>query len=572
MEGNNSTFSRFGLFQSILPIERKQALKDALAGFQLAAMNIPQALGYTKIAGTTVVSGFYTLLVPLLAFAALGSSRFLVVAADSATAAILAGGLSGLAPIASPHYMALASGVALLTSISLLLARVLKLGFLADFLSQTVLVGFLTGVGFQVGIAMLGGMLGLQIESRLTTLQFVEVVRGLPHIHLLTAFISLLVVVTVFASAHWAPKLPGPLIAVLATIAASQHWNLAGRGVQTVGPVAGGLPLLGLPRVELHEIPHLVAVAGSCFVMIIAQSAATARFYAARHQQLLNENNDLIGLSAANAGAALTGTFVVNGSPTQTAMVESSGGRSQIAQVSTAIVVAIVLLFLAKPFQYLPHCVLAAIVFFIAVRLIDVRGLKDIQRESRGEFTLALITAAIVVFVGVEQGILLAMVLSLLRVVRHSYRPQTGVLVATTGGVWRLMPPTEGTMTEPGLAIYRFGASLFYANAGRFSEDLHRIVGAGIPPIQWVVVDAEAITNVDYTAARMLRQLKCYLSEHGVTLAFARVDASLHEDLVRHRLIDTVSAEFIFARLHDALAAFSRKEKSGAQAHGQVES
>jgi MFS superfamily sulfate permease-like transporter len=409
MNGNTSVASRFGQFKGILPIQHKQTLKNAAAGFQLAAMNIPQALGYTKIAGTPVVTGFYTLLLPLLAFAALGSSRYLVVAADSATAAILAGGLSRLAPIASPHYMALASMVALLTAGFLLLARVFKLGFLADFLSQIVLVGFLTGVGFQVGIAELGEMLGLQIQSRRTVIQLIEVIRDLPQTHLLTATISIVIVLTIFVSARFAPKLPGPLIAVVAAMA-SEMWNFAGRGVDIVGLVAGGLPHIGLPDVQGHEILRLIGLSFSCFVMIVAQSAATARFYAARHQQQLDEDSDLVGLSAANATAALSGTFVVNGSPTQTAMVEGSGGSSQLAQVSTAIVVALVLLFLTQPLQYLPHCVLGSIVFFIAVRLIDIRGLKDIRRESQAEFGLAVITAAIVVFVGVEQGILVAMV------------------------------------------------------------------------------------------------------------------------------------------------------------------
>ena len=174
----------------------------------------------------------------------------------------------------------------------------------------------------------------------------------------------------------------------------------------------------------------LMGISGSCFVMIVAQSAATARFYAARHHQRLDENDDLVGLAAANAVAGLSGTFVVNGSPTQTAMVESSGGRSQLAQISTAVVVALVLLFLTKPLQFLPRCVLGSIVFVIAVKLIDLRGLASIRRESPGEFVLAVITAAVVVLVGVEQGIILAMVLSLLRIVKHTYRPHTGVLVA----------------------------------------------------------------------------------------------------------------------------------------------
>ena len=327
------TTTRFGLLQGLLPIRPKQTVKDGLVGFQLAAMNIPQSLGYTKIAGTPVITGFYTLLLPPLAFAVFGSSRYLVVAADSATAAILAGGLAGMAAPASAQYVALASTVALLTAIFLLIARILKLGFLADFLSQTVLVGFLTGVGFQVSIAVLGEMLGLEVASHRTVLELLELVRNFSHAHLPTTLISAVVVTGVFAAHRFAPKVPGPLLAVVGIVAASATWDFASHGIAVVGPVAGGLPHLGLPQIPSRDILHLIGIAGSCFVMIVTQSAATARFYASRHQQQLDEDADLVGLSAANAAAALSGTFVVNGSPTQTAMVESSGGQSQIAQV-----------------------------------------------------------------------------------------------------------------------------------------------------------------------------------------------------------------------------------------------
>src|ERR1700735_1176818 len=232
------------LFQGIRPVTRAGAARDALAGFQLAPMNIPQALGYTKIAGMPVVAGFYTLLLPLLAFAVFGSSRYLVVAADSATASILAGKLATMAPIASARYVALASTVALLTAGFLLLARVLKLGFLADFLSQTVLTGFLTGVGFQVGIAVLAGMVGLEVHSNRTVGQLLEIFRSLSRIHLPTVAISALVVTGVFALSRFAPKVPGSLLAVGGAIAASANWDLAGHGIALIGAVVGGRPHL----------------------------------------------------------------------------------------------------------------------------------------------------------------------------------------------------------------------------------------------------------------------------------------------------------------------------------------
>jgi SulP family sulfate permease len=554
-EKQNRFMGRLPLFQGLRPFQWSAVSKNLLAGFTLAAMNIPQSLGYTRIAGTPIVTGLYTLLLPLVAFSLFGSSRFLVVAADSATAAILAGGLARLAPIASPHYVALAGLVALLTSIFLLLARLLKLGYLADFLSQTVLLGFLTGVGFQVGIAVLGEMLGINIHSRRTPLQFLEVLRSLRDAHLLTMGISFAVVVCILLFHRVAPKLPGSLFAVAGAIVASAMFHWAQRGVAILGPVPGGLPHWGFQDLSWRDAEKLIPVSLSCFVMIVAQSAATSRAYASRHHQQLDENSDLVGLSAANAAAAFSGTFVVNGSPTQTAMVESSGGTNQMAHLATAGIVALVLLFLTAPLQFLPQCVLGAVVFTIALRLVDLRALRAIRRESPGEFALAVTTATVVVFVGVEQGILLAMILSLFRIVHHSYRPHTAVLKETRNGIWSLNPVVPGAITEPGLVCYRFGAPLFYANANHFSEEVRMLATSASSPLHWLIVDAGAITNVDFSAARVVCEIQKDLAAQGTGLVFAHVQSDLKPDLDRHHLTEAIGAARIFDSLREALGA-----------------
>lgn len=549
------------LFQGTRPFKPAAALRDAFAGFTLAAMNIPQALGYTKIAGMPVVTGLYSLLLPLVGFAAFGSSRYLVVSADSATAAIFAGGVSGQAPPASARYIALAGAVALLTAAFLLVARLLKLGFIADFLSQTVLVGFLTGVGFQVGIAVLGEMLGVEISASRTLLQLAQVCRRLPEVHVPTLIVSTVVVGVLLLFRRFAPTVPGPFIAVVGAMAASFMWNFGGRGISLVGPVAGGLPHLWPPAVSWRELWSLWHVAASCTIMIITQSAATARVYAARHRQQLDANADLEGLSAANALASFSGTFVVNGSPTQTAMVESAGAQGQVAQLATAAIVALVLLFLTRPLEYLPRCVLGALVFMIAIRLIKLPTLLAIRRESPGEFALALTTAVVVVAAGVEQGILLAMILSLLRIVSHSYHPHTGVMVLNEYGTWTLKPVASGVMTKPGLVMYGFGATLYYANANRFEEEVTFIVGTPPSKVLWLIVDGEAITNLDYSASRMLRELQQNLSSGGTQLGFARVRGDLTADFARHHVTDFIDPSMIFNRLHDALAAFEKLER-----------
>jgi high affinity sulfate transporter 1 len=553
--GGNRIANRFSILQGLRPFQWSEVSKNLLAGVTLAALNIPQSLGYTKIAGMPVITGLYTLLLPLVAFSIFGSSRYLVVAADSATAAILASSLIGLAPIASPRYVALAGLVALLTGIFLILARLLNLGFFADFLSQTVLLGFLVGVGFQVGIAVLGEMLGIDVRSRHSPGQILEVLRSLSHAHLLTVEISFAVVAAIVLCHRVAPKFPGTLLAVAGTVAASAIFHWAEHGVAVLGPVPAGLPHLGLPDLRWKDVETLVPVAGSCLLMIAAQSAATSRAYATRHHQELDENADLVGLAAANAAAAFSGTFVVNGSPTQTAMVESSGGTNQMAQLSTAGVVVLVLLFLTGPLQFLPQCVLGAVVFTIAMRLIDLRSLRAIRRESPGEFMLAVTTAAVVVFVGVEQGILLAMCLSLLRIVHQSYRPHTAVLEQTDEGVWELDPVVPGAVTEPGLVLYRFSAPLYYANANRFSEETRMLATSAPSPLHWLIVDAGAITHVDFTAARVVCELQKDLAAQGTGLVFAHVQSDLKPDLDRHHLTETIGPDRIFDSLHEAVAA-----------------
>jgi len=541
------------MFRRVRNFDRANAAHDATAGVEMAAMSIPQSLGYASIAGMPAVTGFYTLLLPLIGFAAFGSSRYLVVAADSATAAILAGGVSPMAAAGSARYIALAGAVALLTAGFLLLARVLKLGFLADFLSQTVLTGFLTGVGFQVGIAVLGRMLGLPVTSSRTVLQLVEIARSLPQLNLPSLGISVLVVAGVFILGRFAPRVPGPLIAVAGSIAASAAWDFAGHGISVIGPVASGLPHLALPEVHLKDLELLLPVAASCFVMIVTQSAATARVYALRQHDRLDENKDLIGLAAANGLAAISGTFVVNGSPTQTAMAERCGTRSHLAHISMAAVVAIVLLFFTHPLQYLPRCVLGSIVFIVAIRLVNLRGLGNIRRESPGEFWLASATAAVVVVLGVEQGIVLAMVMSLLRIVRHSYHPHTAVLVRDEDGLWKLIPAVSGAVSEPGLAIYRFGAPLFYANAGRFADEIRGLVGTDPSPVRCMLVDAGAITRIDYSAARVLQDLASDLAKRNVEFVFGRVEPELRGDFERHGLTKKIGPDHLFSTLHDAI-------------------
>jgi MFS superfamily sulfate permease-like transporter len=531
------------------------AVRDAVAGVTLASMNIPQLLGYARIAGMPLITGLYTALLAPIAFALFGSSRHLVVAADSGTAAILAGALGHMATPGSALYFSLATTTALLVAGMLLVARIFKLGFLADFLSRTVLVGFLTGVGVQVAIAMLGDMAGIGVNTRNSILQLWQVVRGAPHASLPPVMVSALVVAAILAGRRIAPRIPVSLALVVGAIAACRAFSPAALGLATIGTVQGGLPAFGLSLATWSQTLQLLPVAASCFVVIVAQSAATARAAATRYEERLDEDADILGLALANGAAAVSGAFVVNGSPTQTAMADRAGSRSQLAQIVFAGCVFAVVALLTSPLQYLPRCVLAAIVFTIAIGMIDVATLRAMRPESPGEFKLAVVTAAAVVIIGVEQGVLLAITLSLLRHVRQSYRPHTAVMRFDPVLAWAAVAALPGQESEPGFILYRFGADLFYANAPRFADEARALVAGAPHPVHWLVIEADAITNLDYTAARVILTLIEELTRGKVAVAFARVSASLRADLGRHGVTAVLGADRIFTSRHAALSA-----------------
>ncbi len=542
------------VLQGVLPVRRGRVPAEVLAGLTLAAIGVPEVLGYAKIAGMPLVTGLYTMLLPMAAFAVLGSSRHLVVAADSATAAILAAALAGMAVAGSPEYVRLAGLVALLTAGMLLAARLARLAFLANFLSRTVLVGFLTGVGIQVAAGQLPDMLGVSAKGQSTVPKLLHTVRVLPHAHWADVAISIAVIVIILGARLISRRIPGALIAVAAAIAVSWAVDLARHGVTVVGTVPRGLPSLVLPALGLHAAGALTGAALSMFVVILAQSAATSRAYAAKYEEEFSEATDLVGLGAANAAAAFTGTFVVNGSPTKAQIVDSAGGRTQLSQLTAAAVVLVVLAVLTGPLAYLPVSALAAVVFLIAVELIDLAGMRHILACRKHEFAVALLTAAAVVGLGVEYGIILAIVASIVDHLRHSYSPLNSVLVKSPEGHWRPTPITPGARTEPGLAVYRFGTSLYYANAARFAADVIAVAGpvTGREPLRWLVIDWAAIGDVDYTASTVLTKVVERLHEGHVRLVFSSVLGPVKRQLDRY----AISADACYDTPGEALEAF----------------
>ncbi len=557
---------RLPIMEGILPLDHSRLPSDVVAGVTLAALGIPEVMGYTKIAGMPVVTGLYTILIPIAVFALLGSSRHLVVGADSATAAIMAAGLAGMAGMGSPQYVALAGMLAIVTAGFLILARIIRLGFLADFLSRTVLIGFLTGVGIQVAAGQVAGMLGVTKGTGRTMQSLWGTLQNLGETNADTLYVSVAVLAVILVCKLWFKKVPGALIAVVGAIIASYALDLSSHGVAILGTVPSGLPSFGVPDVGWSEISKLVPTAASLFLVILAQSAATSRAYAARYNERFSENIDLVGLGLANVSAGLSGTFVVNGSPTKTQMVDGAGGKSQISQLTTAVLVLIVILFLTVPLGYMPEAVLSAVVFLIGVELIDIKGLRTIFHQRLDEFVVAALTAAVVVAIGVEQGIILAIALSLLDHVRRSYHPRDGVIVSEGNRV-RTRPVETGGQMAPGLVIYRFAASLYYANTNLFNEEILGLLAhADAPPVRWVCLEAAAVADVDWSAAQALAQVHEELTSRGVRLVFAETADEVRTEFDRYGLTDRLGTDAFFDTVQDMVDAFMQAPRPQPQA------
>jgi MFS superfamily sulfate permease-like transporter len=334
--------------------------------------------------------------------------------------------------------------------------------------------------------------------------------------------------------------------------------DAASHGVAVVGEVQGGFPSpLGIPQgINSDYLSGLMGIAASCFVLIVAQSAATSRSFAMKHGDKVDVNRDIVGLSGANVAAGLTGTFVVNGSPTKTQILDGQKGRTQVANITMSAVALLFTLYLTSLLTNMPKAVLAGIVFLIGVDLIDIVGLKRIAARRRDEFLIALVTAVVVCAVGVEQGIILAIVVSILDIIRRQYQPLAFVVGTTDLDHPTFIKAEPGAQSEPGLVVFRYDAQLFYANASSFVDDLQRVIEGAPDKVRWLVVDASTLDDIDYSAGLALGGLLDYLDHHDVVLALARADEGLLHTLEVYGLRPRVPADHVFANLENAVEAF----------------
>ena len=526
-------------FYGIRPIKFHELPRNILAGVTLAVIAIPEVMGYTKIAQTPIQTGIYTMLLPMLVFAIVGTSKHLVVAADSATAAILAQRITMLAHPASAEYMSYVTLLALLVGVLLLLCRFLKLGFIAKFLSRTVLVGFLTGVGIQVAYSQIPTM----IKNSYTIVFSVLVILLILTPAILFRRIAIL---------H---KIPWALLAIILSIVVTYVWGFH-TYVETIGTVPSGLPTFAIPSISLVTLSDLLPTALIIVIVIITQSSATSVIYATRYDETYDANSDLPGLGLANVAAAFTGTFVVNGSPTKTQIVDENGGRNQIAHLSAILVTLVVILFFTSPLQYLPSAVLAALVFTIGVKLIDIKNFKLIYQKKRREFYLAVLTAIVVVVAGVAYGLVLAIVLALMEHTYRGYNPKNSLLhpvpLENEHYAWEWKSINSKQQAKPGLVIYHFAAAMYYANVDRFVEEVQNLCSE-IPDVKQLAIDFSAIADVDYSASLVLLNLIRKMKDGQIVISFVQVEEHVMEQLISYGIIDVLGQDRVYERLSELM-------------------
>jgi high affinity sulfate transporter 1 len=535
---------------------------DLLAGLTVAAYLIPQCLAYGELAGLEPIQGLWASLPPLLLYALIGSSPQLSVGPESTTALLTAAVVAPLAGGDPATAASLAALLALLVGLVCGVAHLARLGFLADLLSRPILVGYMAGVAVIMVAAQAGRLLGIPLQSASLPGQIIELLGRLGELHGATLALGVGVLLFLLVVQRLVPRAPAPLLAVLLSVAVVAVARLDQRGVAVIGAIPAGLPSLSLPgAVPLEELKRLLAAAVGIAVVGYSDNVLTARAFAARGGYRINADRELLALGVVNVGAGLVQGFPVSSSGSRTALGDALGSRSQRFSLVALAVVLLALLLLRPLLALFPRAALAAVVIAAAIRLIDWGEFERMRRFKRSEFQLALITMAGVLLTDILSGVALAVALSMIDLFARLMRPHDAVMgqVPHLAGLHDVND-WPGATTIPGLLIYRYDAPLCFANAEHFLHRALAAIEAEPTPVQWFVLNAEAIVEIDITAADVLLELQATLAKRGIVFGFARVKQDLYQQLSRAGVVAQVGAEHFFPTLPTAVAAFEQRE------------
>ncbi len=540
--------------------ERGWLRTDLTAGLTVAAYLIPQTMAYASLAGLSPVAGLWAALVPLAAYAVLGSSRQLSVGPEASTTAMTAATLGPIAGGDAGRYAASAAALAVLVGAICLVGGLVRLGFFANLLSRPILVGYMAGIALVMIAGQLGKITGADVTGHEFIWQTASFVTSLADVHWLTLILAVAVIAVQVVFAKRDARLPGPLIAVILASVAVLVWSLETRGIAVVGSVPSGLPGLELPAVGPGDLAALLFPAVGIAIVAFSDNVVTARVFAARSGQEIDVNAEMRALGVCNLGAGLTQGFPVSSSGSRTAMGYSLGSRTQLNSLTTLVAVLLVLALGGGLISAVPLAALGALVLVAAMQLIDVSEFRRLARFRRSELILAVATTVAVLSLGVLYGVLAAVALSILDLLRRLARAHDSVLGFVTGlpGMHDIDDYPQAELV-PGLVIYRYDAPLCFANAEDFRRRAMQAVQDYPQPVEWFVLNAEANSEVDLTALDALQRLRLDLGRRGVLFAMARVKQDLRHALRTAGMLDAIGGDHIFPTLPTAVAAFRQR-------------
>jgi high affinity sulfate transporter 1 len=539
---------------SVFRYKKKYLKSDLIAALIVTAIAIPESLGFAAIVGLPLVAGLYSALLAPIVFGLVASTRRLVIGADSATAALVAAGAVLVAQAGTAEYANAIVALGLLTGLILIVMAVCKMGFLADLISRPVLVGFMGGVGVQLIIMKLPEMLGIKADGSISN-HLMAIIQHAGSINGMTLTISILVVGIVMIVRK--TRIPGQLIGLVLASVFAVLFHVSNYGVKMVGALPQGLPTVPPLHFSFADLVVLLPAAFSIAVVILAQSSAVIRNLAHEHDDSIKLNQDLFALGLANAASALTRGFAVNGSPPRSAAADMAGGRSQLVNIIMSGLIAALLLFGGHLFGYVPAAALASIVFLIGFHLIRFEELQYLWDRHRTEFMVAMIALLGTALFGVLQGVLIAVVVSLMERLSRQYHPKDEILLRDGKlSEWareRVDQHHRHSNHPAGLLVYSFESSLFFENVSYFRSRLLAAIKAAKQPVHHVIIDAGAMESVDYTAIEVIKQLFRQLSADDIRIGFAHVSPSLFDQFEEYGLLDIVGKKHVFSTLNEAI-------------------
>lgn len=538
--------------------------RDLVAGIVLSTLLVPQGMAYAELAGLPPITGLYTTVVCLVAYALFGPSPYLVLGPDSSLGPMIAAVILPLAAGNVEYAIALAGMLALMVGAINFGAGIARLGFVADLISKPVRVGYLAGLAITIFIGQLPKLFGYSIDADGFIDEIKLFILNLDQTNIYALGIGLLCLVIILGLKRWAPRAPGILIAVFAAIAATVIFDLVAKGVAVAGVLPQGFPRPSFPLVDLSDLPLLAAAAFGISLVAIGDTISTSAGFASRRGDEVDSNQELVGIGSANLLAGFFHGFPVSTSGSRTAVAEQSGAKSQLTGVVAAAAVLAMLLFVPGLVRNMPQSALAAIVIVASISLFDLAELRHFWAIRKSEFAMAVVCILGVVLVGVLEGIIIAVVLSILQFFERSWRPYAAVLGEPEGldGYHDIARYPEAKQT-PGLLMIRWDAPLFFANANLFRKLVRDLVASTEPTPYWVLVAAEPVTDVDTTAADMLVDLDLELNAAGIHLILAELKDPVKDKIERYGLYETIDRRHFYPTIEVAVEEFHQEVQTG---------